>query len=376
MARTLLFQGRNGGSIPPGGAEEMKILAIETSCDETAMAVVEAKGGLDKPRFTVSKNIISSQAKLHRKYGGVYPTLAKREHIKNLPIVLGNLGLSGKDPVKRGKYREWDDIDTIAVTVGPGLEPALWTGIEFAKELAKKWKKPLLGANHLEGHLYSPLLSLKEMDKSPPLPAVGLVVSGGHTILLVLEAIDTWKKIGETRDDAVGEAYDKAARLIGLPYPGGPQIDRLSKAGNPDAIDFPRPMMHHKNYDFSYSGLKTAVLYEVREKKLTKKTRADVAASFQKAAIEVLVHKTIRATITYRAKSILLGGGVAANSLLRKTLAGEAKKRGLKFYVSEMKYSTDNAAMIAAAAYIRHASAGGGKRGKKFHIKAQANLNL
>lgn len=339
----------------------MTILAIETSCDETAMAVVEAKGGLRKPRFHVQKNIVSSQAKLHQKYGGVYPTLAKREHIKNLPIVLASLRLSQQDI---------SSIDAIAVTVGPGLEPALWTGIEFAKELAKRWRKPLLGANHLEGHLYSPYLSLKENEVNPPLPAIGLIVSGGHTILLALERIEKWKKIGETRDDAVGEAYDKAARLIGLPYPGGPEIDKLAKAGNPHAIAFPRPMIHHKSYDVSFSGLKTAVFYEVRNRKLTKQLKADVAASFQQAAIDVLLYKTMRAALAYRARSILLGGGVAANSLLRTTLAKKAQEYAVQLYVSELQYSTDNAAMIAAAAYINH------KKGKKFRIQAQANLNL
>ena len=349
----------------------MKILAIETSCDETAMAVIEARGGLKKPRFKVLKNVVSSQIEVHRPYGGVFPTLAKREHIKNLPTVLSDLKLSEKD---------WKEIDVIAVTVGPGLEPALWTGINFAKETAKKYKKPLLGVNHLEGHLYSPLLALKETDKNIPLPAIGLIVSGGHTILLVLKKIDDWKKIGETRDDAVGEAYDKVARMLGMPYPGGPEIDREAKNGDPHAVEFPRPMIHHKNYDFSFSGLKTSVMYYVRDKKITKKFRADIAASFQQAAIEVLVVKTMRAVEEYGVKSILLGGGVAANSALRKTLKSGAKKRCVGLFVSEMKYSGDNAAMIGVAAYIRHLSAkervvSGGKE-KKLRITAQANLNL
>ncbi len=342
-------------------ANTMKILSIETSCDETAMAVVVAKGGLRKPRFKVLKNIVSSQIEVHRPYGGVFPMLAKREHIKNLPIVLNDLKLSEKN---------MKEIDVIAVTVGPGLEPALWTGINFSKELANKVKKPLLGANHLEGHLYSPLLTLKELDKNARLPAVGLIVSGGHTILLVLKKIDEWKKIGETRDDAVGEAYDKVARMLGMPYPGGPEIEKVAKNGNPSAIHFPRPMIHHKNYDFSFSGLKTAVLYDIRDKKLTKKVRADVAASFQQAAIDVLVTKTMHAVEEYSAKSIFLGGGVAANSLLRKTLKKKAVEKRLELHVSEMKYSGDNAAMIAVAAYINHL------KGKKLRITAQANLNL
>jgi len=338
----------------------MKILAIETSCDETAMAVVDADGELKNPRFKVLKNIVSSQIEAHRPFGGVVPMLAKREHIKNLPVVLDDLRLSKKDI---------EGIDAIAVTVGPGLEPALWTGINFAKEVAAKYKKSLLGANHLEGHLYSPLLSLKKNIKIL-LPSIGLIVSGGHTILLHLQKIDSWKKIGETRDDAVGEAYDKVARMLGMPYPGGPEIERLAKGGNPKAIDFPRPMIHHKNYDFSFSGLKTSVFYHVRDKKLTKQQRADVAASFQQAAIDVLSAKTMRAVEEFDVNSVILAGGVAANTPLRNRLRNESKKRGVKFFVSEMKYSGDNAAMIGTSAYINHL------KNKKYRITAQANLTL
>ncbi|KKU19563.1 MAG: putative tRNA threonylcarbamoyladenosine biosynthesis protein Gcp [Candidatus Nomurabacteria bacterium GW2011_GWA1_46_11] len=338
----------------------MRILSIETSCDETAVALVEAKGGLKKPRFKVLKNEVASQIEVHRPYGGVEPGLARREHIKNLPAVCGSVV----------REKDWKDIDAVAVTVGPGLEIALWAGIDFARELAKKHKKPLLGANHLEGHLYSPLLSLKESEKNPKLPAIGLVVSGGHTILLALESIDRWKKIGETRDDAVGEAFDKVARLLGLPYPGGPEIQKVAEKGNAESIDFPRPMIHQRNFDFSFSGLKTSVLYYLRDKKLTSKLRADVAASFQRAAIETLVWKTIKAAWAHKAKSVFLAGGVAANKLLRETLSKRAKEEGLEFYMPEFKYSTDNAAMIAVAAYMNH------EKGKKYRIKAQANLNL
>lgn len=338
----------------------MKILSIETSCDETAIALVEASGGLKNPRFKVLKNEVASQIELHRPYGGVEPGLARREHIKNLPLVCEAV-VAEKD---------WKSIDAIAVTVGPGLEVALWAGIDFAKELAKKYKKPILGANHLEGHLYSPLLSLKEKVRNPKLPAIGLIVSGGHTILLSLEKMDKWKKIGETRDDAVGEAFDKVARLLELPYPGGPEIQRVSEKGNPNKIVFPRPMLNQKNFDFSFSGLKTSVLYYVRGKRLTPKLKADIAASFQKAAIDTLVEKTIRAAHTHSAKSVFLAGGVAANKPLRETLAKRSKKEGLEFYMPEFKYSTDNAAMIAAAAYLNS------KKSKRYSIKAQANLNL
>ena len=338
----------------------MKILSIETSCDETAAALVEARGGLKNPRFKVLKNEVASQIELHRKYGGVEPSLARREHIKNLPAVCGAV-VSEKD---------WGSIDVVAVTVGPGLEIALRAGIDFAKDLAKKYRKPLLGANHLEGHLYSPLLSLKEKTRNPKLPAIGLVVSGGHTILLALQSIDKWKKIGETRDDAVGEAFDKVARLLGLPYPGGPEIQKVAEKGDPESVDFPRPMLNQKNLDFSFSGLKTSVLYYLRGKKLTPKLKADVAASFQRAAVDVLVEKTIRAAWAHKARSIFLSGGVAANKSLRENLSKRARKEGLEFYMPEFQYSTDNAAMIAVAAYMNH------EKGKKYRINTQANLNL
>jgi len=338
----------------------VKILSIETSCDETAAALVEARGGLKNPRFKVLKNEVASQIELHRKYGGVEPSLARREHIKNLPAVCGAV-VSEKD---------WGSIDVVAVTVGPGLEIALRAGIDFAKDLAKKYRKPLLGANHLEGHLYSPLLSLKEKTRNPKLPAIGLVVSGGHTILLALQSIDKWKKIGETRDDAVGEAFDKVARLLGLPYPGGPEIQKIGEVGDPESVDFPRPMLNQKNFDFSFSGLKTSVLYYLRGKKLTSKLKANVAASFQEAAVDVLVEKTIRAAWAHKAKSIFLSGGVAANKSLRETLSKRARKEGLEFYTPEFQYSTDNAAMIAVATYMNH------EKGKKYRINTQANLNL
>jgi len=360
----------------------MKILAIETSCDETAMAVVECSGGLNSPasgpHFKVLKNIVSSQIETHRPFGGVVPVLAKREHEKNLPKVLEQI--FSKSQIAKG---EAEKIDAIAVTVGPGLEPALWTGIDFTKELAKKLKKPLLGANHLEGHLYSFLLTQKlqkpnyKSQMTNAFPAVGLIVSGGHTILLLMNKLESWKKIGETRDDAVGEAFDKVARMLGLPYPGGPEIEKIAKTGNPHAIEFPRPMIHHKNYDFSFAGLKTAVYYETRNKQFTGKQKADLAASFQEAAVDVLTRKTMRAVQMFGAKSVILAGGVAANKALRTRLGKECKKLGKNFFVSDFKYSGDNAAMIAAAAYIRHLSANGGSASAgKYRITAQPNLNL
>ena len=394
----------------------MRILAIETSCDETAMAVVECSGGhayrlpvgrqgrqgLKNPRFKVLKNVVSSQIETHRPYGGVVPLLAKREHIGNLPVVFQQI--QGKS---KNEKVEMSEIDMIAVTVGPGLEPALLTGIEFAKDLSKKLKKKLVGANHLEGHLYSFLLTQKtEMpnNKKHPVkrgkngksqmtnafPAVGLIVSGGHTILLLMDRLESWKKIGETRDDAVGEAFDKVARMLGLPYPGGPEIEKIAKNGNSHAIEFPRPMIHHKNFDFSFAGLKTAVYYELMDAERRglhadqrgnsqRKSasspresafRSDVAASFQEAAAEVLVKKTMRAVETFGAKSVILAGGVAANTKLRNTLRDECKKLKKQFFVSDLKYSGDNAAMIAAATYINLL------RKKTYRVQMQANLNL
>jgi len=382
----------------------MKILAIETSCDETAIAIVRAAGGLPAlpakrgeraPKFKVEKNIVLSQIKIHRPFGGVVPNLAKREHIKNLPKIFKTLN---------AKRFTLLDLDAVAVTVGPGLEPALWQGIEFAKQLRarinadlhadKRGKKQrtveLIGVNHMEGHLYSNWLpkrlafSVKSNNKTEstrPLnakrstlnpkivfPAVALVVSGGHTILLKMTSLTKWKKLGETRDDAAGEAYDKVARLLGLPYPGGPEIEKLAKNGNLKAINFPRPMLKDVNYDFSFSGLKTAVLYYLRDN--PKAFKADVAANFQQAVIDVLVGKTMRAAEQYKARSVLLCGGVSANRTLRESLRSKVEGFGSKFFVPDFEYNTDNAAMIAAAAYIQCL------RKKKLPLTANSNLNL
>src|SRR3989338_4274761 len=344
----------------------MRILAIETSCDETALALVDGKGGLRRPRFKVLKNIVSSQIKIHRPFGGVVPNLAKREHLKNLPVLLKRiLNSSAKGgSASGGKSYILNSVDLVAVTVGPGLEPALWTGVNFAKNLAKENEKRIIGGNHLEGHLYSFLLSHKKPIK---FPAIGLIVSGGHTILLNMESLTRWKKIGETRDDAVGEAFDKVARILGLPYPGGPEVEKLAKSGK-TTIEFPRPMLTHKNYDFSFSGLKTSVLYFLRDN--PKARKADIAASFQEAAIDVLIRKTVRAARGFGAETVILGGGVAANKKLRNDLKRETRKIGLEFLVPRGKFNTDNAAMIAVASYINCL------KGKKYKITAQANLNM
>ncbi|MBI2888900.1 MAG: tRNA (adenosine(37)-N6)-threonylcarbamoyltransferase complex transferase subunit TsaD [Candidatus Liptonbacteria bacterium] len=370
----------------------MLILGIETSCDDTSLALVEASGGIKKPRFRVLKNLVSSQTATHAPFGGVVPNLAKREHLKNLPILWGQL---------KAKSLKLKAIDLIAVTVGPGLEPALWTGIVFAQSLTaelrrmnadKRGKNPLLvGTNHLEGHLSSFLLPKRtgtinnQTSIIKLFPAISLIVSGGHTILLLVKDLAHWKKLGGTRDDAVGEAFDKVARIMGLPYPGGPEIEKLARKGDPKAVAFPRPMLNQKNYDFSFSGLKTSVFYYLRGNK--KANLADIAASFQSAAIDVLVQKTLRAAREFSAKggsasgggvpikSIMLSGGVAANKALRAALAREARKIGCTFIAPEAEYNTDNAAMIAVAGYMAllRQSYGGQAHLRKKRLPLRAN---
>ncbi len=344
----------------------MKILAIETSCDDTAIALVEASGTMSTPKFKILKSVVSSQIKIHRPWGGVVPNLAKREHIKNLPKIFDKLKVKGKKA----------KVDAICVTVGPGLEPALWAGITFAKEIYRQLKTEnptktgqpqagklrLIGVNHLEGHLYSFLLSQKTVNSkhkilnpksyspTPIFPAIALIVSGGHTILLKMDSPIKWKKLGETKDDAVGESFDKVAKMLGFPYPGGPEIQRLAEKGNPNAVRFPRPMIGSKDYNFSYSGLKTSVLYYLRDN--PKAEKEDVAASFQEAALDVLIKKTERAAREYGAKSIFLSGGVAANSVLRNKLLVISNKLGANFFAPPMDFNTDNAVMIAVAGYM------------------------
>ena len=387
----------------------MKILAIETSCDETAIALLEASGGMSAPKFKILKEAIASQIEIHRPFGGVVPNLAKREHLKNLPILYGQI--FGNSKSQNTNHRRTgnpkfkiQDVDMIAVTVGPGLEPALWAGIVYAQELAAAHKKPLIGVNHLEGHLYSFLLPQKGASSrsrntnrkrsgsgnlNSVFPAIQLLVSGGHTVLISMRDLTAWKRLGETRDDAVGEAFDKVARLLRLPYPGGPEIQKLAAQGNPAAVPFPRPMLDQKNYDFSFSGLKTSVLYYLRDANLLMhpndangklnshvpvrqdfRMQADVAASFTAAAIEVLVRKTMRAAREAGARSVMLSGGVAANRDLRKALASACRKQGSRFLVSDMKYNTDNAVMIAAAGYI------GFLRKKRYKLEANGTLDV
>lgn len=343
----------------------MIILGIETSCDETAMAIVEisprqARG----EEITVLSNVISSQVKLHAKYGGVVPSLAAREHVKNIKHVF-NLAL------KTTKIKDFKkDIDLIAVTRGPGLGPALLVGLTFVKTIAWLHKKPIIGVNHLEGHIYSNWLQpITEISKSEFLisknifPALNLIVSGGHTELVLMKGHGKYKIIGETLDDAVGEAFDKVARLLNLGYPGGPAVDQRAAKFKVESsklkVKFPRPMINSKNYDFSYSGLKTSVLYKIKDLensgiKMTPAVVNEICHEFQKAAIDVLIQKTMRAAKEFKVKSILLSGGVSANSLLRSDLNRATTEAGLKYFQPPMEYTGDNATMIAVAGYFNY----------------------
>ncbi|MEL6821855.1 MAG: tRNA (adenosine(37)-N6)-threonylcarbamoyltransferase complex transferase subunit TsaD [Calditrichota bacterium] len=312
----------------------MRILGIETSCDETSAAVIN--------NDAVLSNIISSQ-QVHMQFGGVVPELASRAHLRKiLPIVAEAL-----DKAKTSM----EELDGIAVTHGPGLIGALMVGVNYAKAMSAVLKKPLVGVNHIEGHVYSNFL-----DEAPvELPMICLIVSGGHTQIVRMDGPLKYEILGKTRDDAVGEAYDKVAKLLGLPYPGGPQVDKLAKEGDDSFCDFPIGLYKEKTFDFSYSGLKTAVLTKVRElgEETVKEHLADICASFQRAAVAVLVKRTIRAARENDIKQITVAGGVAANSLLRSEMKHQAEKHHINVYCPPMKYCTDNAAMIARAGLER-----------------------
>jgi len=355
----------------------MRILGIETSCDDTAMAILEARG----KKIKILSNIISSQVKLHAKYGGVVPSLAAREHAKNIGHVF-DLALE-KAGVKDFKK----EIDAIAVTRGPGLGPALLVGISFAKTISWIYKKPLIGVNHLEGHIYSNFVKPKGEGSSIPaatkiFPALSLIVSGGHTELVLMKNYGKYELIGETLDDAIGEAFDKVARLLGLGYPGGPAISTRAEqfliSNFQFPIKFPRPMEHSKDFNFSYSGLKTAVLYKIRELKekdikLTKSVVSELAYAFQEAAIEVLIKKTFKAAEKYKIKSLFLSGGVSANKLLRERLGEEATELGINYFCPAMEYTADNAAMIAMAGYLSYLK---NKKTPLGEVKMDANLGF
>ncbi len=312
----------------------VKILAIESSCDETAAAVVE------NGRKVLS-NIISSQIAIHTIYGGVVPEIASRKHLENID---GVIRLAMQEAAC-----EWKDIDAIAVTFGPGLVGALLVGVAEAKALAYALDKPLIGVDHMEGHIAANYIS--NVDWEPPF--LCLVVSGGHTHLAVVEDYGVNRILGQTRDDAAGEAFDKVARAIGLGYPGGPKIQKAAEQGNPEAIHFPRPCIDEDGYDFSFSGLKSAVLNYLNQQEMKKEPirQADVAASFQQAVVDVLTAKTMQAAKQYQIRKIAVAGGVSANAGLRRAMTEVCQERGFELSIPKLVLCTDNAAMIGSAAY-------------------------
>ncbi|MCR5154714.1 MAG: tRNA (adenosine(37)-N6)-threonylcarbamoyltransferase complex transferase subunit TsaD [Lachnospiraceae bacterium] len=317
--------------------KDVYILAIESSCDETAAAVV--KNGRD-----VLSNVISSQIALHTLYGGVVPEIASRKHIENINPVIEQALLDAK--------MELSDVDAIGVTYGPGLVGALLVGVAEAKAIAYAAKKPLVGVHHIEGHVSANYIENKDLEP----PFLCLIVSGGHTHIVVVKDYGKYEIIGRTHDDAAGEAYDKVARAIGLGYPGGPKIDKVAKEGNKEALAFPRAVVEGCPYDFSFSGLKSAVLNYLNQAEMKGEeiVQADVAASFQAAVVDVLVDRTMKAAKDLGIKKIALAGGVASNSALREGMKEACERRGYKFYKPSPIFCTDNAAMIGAAAYYEY----------------------
>ena len=337
------------------GEENITILAIESSCDETAAAVV--RNGRE-----VLSNIISSQIDLHTLYGGVVPEIASRKHIERIDQVIGE--------ALRTAGMELGDMDAIAVTYGPGLVGALLVGVSAAKAISFATGIPLIGVHHIEGHISANYIENKELEP----PFVCLVVSGGHSHLVKVMDYGRYEILGRTRDDAAGEAFDKVARAIGLGYPGGPKIDKVSGEGDPDAMKFPRAKVAGAVYDFSFSGLKSAVLNYINscEMKGIAICQADIAASFQKAVVDVLVEHSMQAVQECGMKKFAIAGGVASNSALRQALTEECEKRGIAFYRPSPVLCTDNAAMIGAAAYYEYRN--GVRHG--YDLNAVPNLKL
>lgn len=339
----------------------MRILSIETSCDDTGIAIIQYSGN----NITILSNIVNTQT-IHAGYGGVFPAMAKREHIANIQGVYeeackqaGIVPPSDKGEVAEGRR---GFVDAIAVTVGPGLEPSLWVGITFAKELSDKFNIPIIKVNHMEGHLLSSLLPTYEIGKETeframPQKAISLLVSGGHTQLVHIDGVGNYNIIGTTLDDAVGEAFDKVARMLDLPYPCGPAISKLAEAYRSKNIKtelkFPRPMLHSGDYNFSFSGLKTSILYHIRDNPIQNEDdKMTIACEFENAAIEVIVKKTIKAVEEYGATHVLLGGGVAANKYLQNELDRAGIENGFTIYHPVQQITGDNALMISIAGYF------------------------
>jgi len=395
----------------------MKILGIETSCDETALCVLECASKSTSLKFKILGEKIGSQVKIHEKFGGVFPSLAKREHQKNLvpllKITLKKAGLLKKEKKTKKELTkekikglrqiltreplllknlekfllqyQKPKINYLALTVGPGLEPCLWVGVNFAKALAFFWNLEIIPLNHLEAHFVSGLFKI--INQSPSLkiadffPALGLIVSGGHTQLILAKKIGSYKILGETRDDAAGECFDKTARILGLNFPGGPELEKLAKKSKNSGafrIKLPRPMIQNKSFDFSFSGLKTAVLYhwlkQPKEIKESLEYKRALAKEIQKAVIEVLVRKTLRAAKIFPLKSIIVAGGVSANQELRKSFIKEVKKikEKIQLLFPPPKLCTDNAIMISFLGCLKK-----NQKIKDFNkIKALANLKI
>jgi N6-L-threonylcarbamoyladenine synthase len=335
----------------------MRILAIESSCDESAAAVYEGGRGL-------LAHELFSQVDLHQIYGGVVPELASRDHVQRLLPLIERVLAGAGTPVGVGS-RAHDGsgahgpgsgahgIEGIAYTAGPGLIGALLTGAALARSLARAWRVPSVGVHHLEGHLLAPLLE----PEPPPFPHVALLVSGGHTMLIECAGIGRYSLLGETRDDAAGEAFDKSAKLLGLPYPGGPHLARLAESGRPGSYEFPRPMLDRPGLEFSFSGLKTAVLHAVRaQPTLAAGARADIAYALQEAVVDTLVAKSLRALELTGLDALVVSGGVSANRCLRGKLDAAAARIGARVYYPRLEFCTDNAAMIAVAGHARLAA--------------------
>jgi len=398
----------------------MRILSIETSCDETSIAILDISGNRNKPVIKRLAHNTATQIKIHEKYGGVFPMLAKREHGKNLiPILMKTLKDAGlykkqinknfdKETIRKILDREPElseffikeipkikkpKFDFIAVTTGPGLEPALWVGINMARALSISWNLPVVPVNHMEGHLLSVLVqekfgkkTKKSVNYKTPsigFPALSLLVSGGHTELVLAKNFLKYKKIGQTRDDAVGEAFDKVARMLNLPYPGGPQISKLAETRRQEGkkslnFKFPRPMINTNDFDFSFSGLKTAVLYSLKKiEKQTDEIRKEVAHEFENAVVEVLLRKTLNAVKKYKVKTLIVAGGVAGNKYLRNSIKEVFAKEfpKLSVYFPEYELATDNAFMIGIAGYFQFLNKK--KKGVRLDaLKALGNLSL
>lgn len=374
----------------------MKILGIETSCDETAVALIEATGDLNNPQFKVLNKVVHSQIEEHKEFGGVYPSLAKREHAKNIVPVLSeclnlpieNLNLKNSEEIKEILKREPElfestkeflenhpkpEIDLIAVTSGPGLEPALWVGVNFAKALSLAWGIPLIPVNHMEGHMSSVLLNPRlrgDDGRSIDFPALALLISGGHTELVEVKNWNEYKILGKTRDDAVGESYDKVARLLGFPYPGGPKISALAqefriKNSKSTGIKFPRPMINSGDLDFSFSGLKTAVLYKIQELESVENFKNEIAFEFEEAVVDVLIKKIEEGLKKESFKTLIVAGGVTANKYIKEKISELCESKKIPILFPNPEDSTDNAQMIAISGYL-----------KSFKEKAEVNPEI